>query len=382
MTLEQIKSMDIQEVRARVEEIAGEMRGDNADIEALNAELEALEARHNELKKAAESRAAAVKTVMNMSGQTIAQPSSTPSNAEIRNSAEYIEAYANYIKTGKAGECRALLTENAEDGMVPIPEFIEERIRTAWDREEILRRVSKSYYRGNLKIGFEITGDDAHVHAEGDMENLPPEEELTLGIVNLVPQTIKKWITVSDEVTDMAAREFLEYIYDELAYKIAKKAADNLVQLIATRGTASTATSVGVATVTAGVSANTIIAAEAQLSDEAFNNVVIMNKQTWAAFKSITTGDGYLLADPFDGLEVLFNDTLPAYSAASAGQVYAIVGSLETGARINYPAGEEIKFVFDELSLAEKDLVKIVGRRLAAMDIVAPGRFVNVKKPA
>ena len=128
--------------------------------------------------------------------------------------------------------------------------------------------------------------------------------------------------------------------------------------------------------------ANTIIAAEALLSDEAFNNVVIMNKQTWAAFKSITTGDGYLLADPFDGLEVLFNDTLPVYSAADAGDVYAIVGSLETGARINYPAGEEIKFVFDETSLAEKDLVKIVGRRLAAMDIVAPGRFVNIKKPA
>ena len=382
MTFEQIKNMDIQEVRARVEEIAGEMRGDTADIEALNTELEALEARHNELKKAAEGRAAAVKAVVNMSGTPVAQASTTTTNAEIRNSDAYIEAYANYIKTGKAGECRALLTENGEGGTVPIPEFIEERIRTAWDREEILRRVSKSYYRGNLKIGFEITGDDAHVHLEGDMENLPPEEELTLGIVNLVPQTIKKWITVSDEVLDMAAREFLEYIYDELAYKIAKKAADNLVQLIATRGTSSTATSVGVAAVTAGVAASTIIAAEALLSDEAFNNVVIMNKQTWAAFKSITTGDGYLLADPFDGLEVLFNDTLPAYSAATAGQVYAIVGSHETGARINYPAGEEIKFVFDETSLAEKDLVKIVGRRLAAMDIVAPGRFVNVKKPA
>lgn len=382
MTLEEIKTLDIQEVRSRTEEIAAEMRGDSADIEALNTELEALEARHNELKKAAESRAAAVKAVVGMTGKAVAQEEKKPGNAEIRNSEAYVNAYANYIKTGKAAECRALLTENAEDGTVPVPEFIEERIRTAWDNEPILARVSKSYYRGNLKIGFEITGDDAHVHAEGDMENLPPEEELTLGIVNLVPETIKKWITVSDEVMDMAAREFLDYIYDELAYKIAKKAADNLVQLIATRNTASTANSVGVAATTGAVAANTIITAEALLSDEAINPVVIMNKQTWAAFKGITTGDGYLLADPFDGLEVLFNNSLPAYSAATSGQTYAIVGSLETGARINYPAGEEIKFVFDETSLAEKDLVKIVGRRLAAMDIVAPGRFVNIKKPA
>lgn len=382
MTFDEIKNADIQEVRERTSAIAAEMRADGADFAALNAELEALEARHDELKQAAESRAAAARAVVGMTGTPVAQTTTVTTNAEVRNSDKYIEAYANYIKTGKAGECRALLTENAESGMVPIPDFIEERIRTAWNREEILRRVSKSYYRGNLKIGFEISGDDAYVHAEGDMDNLPPEEQLTLGIVTLVPETIKKWITVSSEVMDMAAREFLEYIYDELAYKIAKKAADKLVQLIATRGTASTATSVGVAEVTAGVSANTIIAAEALLSDEAFNNVVIMNKQTWAAFKSITTSDGYLLADPFDGLEVLFNDTLPVYSAASAGQVYAIVGSLETGARINYPAGEEIKFIFDETSLAEKDLVKIVGRRLAAMDIVAPGRFVNVKKPA
>lgn len=382
MTLEQIKSMDIQEVRARVEEIAGEMRGDNADIEALNTELEALEARHNELKKAAESRAAAVKAVVNMNGSPVVQERKTKSNEEIRNSPEYIEAYANYIRTGKDAECRSLLTENATGGTVPVPEFVESRIRTAWDNEPILSRVSKSYYRGNLKIGFEIDGDDAHVHEEGDMENLPPEEQLTLGIVTLVPETIKKWITVSDEVMDMAAREFLDYIYDELAYKIAKKAADNLVQLIATRGTANNATTVGVAAFTGGVAANTIIGAEALLSDEAINNVVIMNKQTWAAFKSITTGDGYLLADPFDGLEVLFNNSLPVYATAAAGATYAIVGSLETGAHINYPAGEEIKFIFDETSLAEKDLVKIVGRRLAGMDIVAPGRFVNVKKPA
>ena len=68
-----------------------------------------------------------------------------------------------------------------------------------------------------------------------------------------------------------------------------------------------------------------------------------MNKLTWADFKSITTGDGYPLQDPFAGLVVLFNNSLKAYSAAAEGEVYAIVGDLASGFRANFPNGEEIK---------------------------------------
>ena len=51
-------------------------------------------------------------------------------NLEIRQSAEYIDAYANYIKTGDATECRALLTENAS-GRVAVPELVEGIVKTA-----------------------------------------------------------------------------------------------------------------------------------------------------------------------------------------------------------------------------------------------------------
>lgn len=124
-----------------------------------------------------------------------------------------------------------------------------------------------------------------------------------------------------------------------------------------------------------------MVNAVANLSDEAVNNVAIMNKLTWADFKSITTGDGYPLQDPFAGLVVLFNNSLPAYSAASEDDVYAIVGDLGTGFRANFPNGEEIKIKVDDLSLAEADLVKFVGRKNVALEAVAPGRFTLITKP-
>ncbi len=299
---------------------------------------------------------------------------------EFRNSPEYIAAYAKAIK-GDSTDLRALLTENApEGGQVPIPTFAEERIRTAWETDEILNRVGKTYVKGNLKIGFEISGSDAVIHIEGT--DAPEEETLELGVVELIPQSIKKWITISDEVLDMKDEEFIDYIYDELGHKIAKAAADIVVAKIKALPQASTATTPAAAKITEAPSATTMVNAIANLSDEATNNVAIMNKLTWAAFKSITTGDGYPLADPFAGLVVLFNNSLKAYAVAAEGEVYAIVGDLATGFRANFPNGEEIRIKMDDLSLAEDDLVKFVGRKYVALEAVAPGRFTLIAKPA
>ena len=186
-----------------------------------------------------------------------------------------------------------------------------------------------------------------------------------------------QWITVSDESLDMKSEEFIDYIYDELGHRIAKAAADIVVAKIAALPQTSTATAPYAAKITLAPSATTMVNAVANLSDEATNNVAIMNKLTWADFKSITTGDGYPLQDPFAGLVVLFNNSLKAYSAASEGEVYAIVGDLASGFRANFPNGEEIKIKMDDLSLAESDLVKIVGRMYVGMDVVAPNAFAQ-----
>lgn len=356
-----------------------EIEAREKELNAIAEERKALEARKAEIE--AEERAAQKYEQNPAAGKEIDVENRKEQKMEIkelRNTPEYIDAFAQAIK-GDDSALRSILTENATNGQVPIPEFAEERIRTAWETDEILNRVGKTYVKGNLKIGFEISGSDAVIHLEGD--EAPDEEELTLGIVTLIPQSIKKWITVSDESLDMKSEEFIDYIYDELGHRIAKAAADIVVTKIAALPQTSTATAPYAAKITLAPSATTMVNAVANLSDEATNNVAIMNKLTWADFKSITTGDGYPLQDPFAGLVVLFNNSLKAYSAAAEGEVYAIVGDLASGFRANFPNGEEIKIKMDDLSLTEDDLVKFVGRKYVALEAVAPGRFTLIAKP-
>lgn len=296
---------------------------------------------------------------------------------EIRNTNEYINAYAEYIKSGDNAECRALLSENATGGTVPVPEIVYDIVKTAWEREGIMSRVKKAYLKGNIKVGFELSSDGAVVHTEGQAVN---EENLVLGVVEIPSKSIKKWVSISDEALDLSGEAFLRYIYDELTYQIAKKAADELVALIKAAGTASTTTAVAVPAIkVTTVGMDTVAQAIAQLSDDAANPVVMMNKLTWAEFKKVQYANGYG-ADPFEGLPVEFNNTITAYSAATTGVPYVIVGDLEQGALANFPNGEDIQFKFDENTLATSDLVRVIGRQFVGLGVVAPNAFCKVTK--
>lgn len=294
---------------------------------------------------------------------------------EIRNTPEYINAYAEYVKTGDDHEVRSLLTENAS-GTVAVPELVYDIVKTAWEKEGIMSLVRKSYLKGNLKVGFEASAGDAAVHTEGAAA--PSEEALVLGTVELVPVSIKKWISVSDEALDMRGEEFLRYIYDELAYRIAKKAADTLIAKIEACGTTNGTNSVAVPKIASTqITLGLIASAIGQLSDEAANPVIMMNKATWSAFKAVQAAGNYGY-DPFEGLPVVFNNSITAFSAATTGVTYAIVGDLGQGAIANFPNGSEITMKYDDLSLAEKDLVKIVGRQYVGLGIVGPYSFVKI----
>ena len=380
MQIEEIKNISAEECEARIAEIKNEMNDENADIEALSAEVDAIEERKNALIKEEESRKAlADKVAKDVTAPIIEERKEDKKmeNIEIRNTAEYIDAFAEYIKSGKDNECRALLTENVS-GSVPVPEFVYDIVKTAWEREGIMSRVKKAYIAGNLKVGFEVSSDGAVVHTEGDGE--VDEENLVLGVVELVPASIKKWISVSDEVVDLRGEAFLRYVYDELAYQIAKKAADALVNLIVTAPASTSPTAIGVSTIdVASISADTIAQAMGKLSDEANNPVIIMNKATWSAFKAVQYANGYGV-DVFEGLTVLFNNTLPAFATASDDDVFAIVGDLEQGALANFPNGDGISFKYDDRTLMTSDLVRILGRQYVGLGIVAPGAFVNLVK--
>ena len=300
---------------------------------------------------------------------------------EIRNSKEYIDAFANYIKTGDDKECRALLTEIANnDGTgVPVPELVEDRVRAAWNKNGIMSRVRKSYIKGVLKVGFEASATGADYHTEG-AEEAPGEETLVLGITTLVPGSIKKWITISDEAMDLSSEAFLDYIYDEITYQIAKCAADNLIAGITAAATTNSTTHVGVAEVqVSSIAIDSIAQAISLLSDSATDPVVVINKGSYGTFKALQYATGYG-ADPFEGLPVEYSaeSTLVAAPSASPGDCVAIVGDFGNGAQANFPNGDEIKITYDNISQANSDMVRITGREYVGLGLVADKAFCRV----
>ena len=381
MTREEIMLMDIEQIEARSAELASEVEiaATNEAMDAIQDELNAIEERKAQIKLEIEQRKLDISAVIHGQGDVVEEVKDERkvTTMEVRNTPEYVNAYAEYIKSGKDTECRALLTENVS-GTVPVPEFVYDIVKTAWEKEGIMALVRKSYLRGNLKVGFEISGTDAAVHTEGAAA--VSEETLVLGTVNLVPESIKKWISISDEVYDLRGEAFLAYIYDELAYRIAKKAADELIGKIEACGTVSTTTCPGVPKLTAtSASLGTVAGAMALLSDEAANPAVIMNKATWGTFKALQAAGNYGY-DPFEGLPVLFNNTITAYAAATTGVTYAIVGDLGHGALANFPNGEGIDFKFDDMTEMTKDLIRVLGRQYVGLGVVAPDAFVKITK--
>lgn len=381
----ELKDMTIEELEARGIELQEsidsletleEVEARKVEMDAVQAELEnrkALEAEKAELRQAIADKEVKVETIEKIEKEE----RTLPTMEEIRNSKEYINAYADYIKTGSDAECRALLSENATNGTIAVPEMVYDIVKTAWERDGITARVRKAYIKGNLKVGFEISATGATKHAEGVAVD---EETLVLGTVELVPASIKKWISISDEALDLRGEAFLRYIYDELTYRIAKKAADEIIVAIEACGTVSTTTCPSVPKIVAtAASLGLVASAISQLSDEAANPVIMMNKATWAKFKAAQYSASFA-ADPFEGLDVVFNNTIKSIDAASSGDTWMIVGDLDHGALMNLPNGEEIGFKFDDMTLATSDLVRVIGRMFVAEGVVAPDAFVKVTK--
>lgn len=377
------KNMTIEQLESRKKEIVGLMDNDGANLDELEAEVREINA---ELEKRSAEAAKKEEIRKAIANDSISAPvvkefkeekREMKTNEEIRKSPEYVDAYARYLVTENDAECRSLLTTNVS-GNVPVPEIVDSIIRTAWDESDILSRVKKTNIKGNLKVAFELSADGAYVHTEGT--TAPTEESLTFGIVEMVPANIKKWIRISDEAIAMGGQTLIEYIYKELMKRIIEKLEALVIADIAGAVTSATSSAASVSAITEAPSLVTVADAYAQLCDEAKNPVIIMNRATYASFIAAQAAGNFAF-DPFRGLPVLFSSALTAYDSASTNGVYMIVGDLE-GEQVNYPEGEGIIIKYDDVTEAEKDMVKIVGRQYAAHALTACKRFTVVKKPA
>ena len=383
-----IKEMTLEDVEKRISELDSLVEtAENAEsVDEMTEELRSLNERKAELTALEERKANAKALEENRADDTVQvveqrkDEKTMKTIEEYRNSKEYIDAYAEYIKTGEDSELRALLTTNVGDaGEVAVPDLVYDTIKTDWLKSGVMALVKKISVAGNMKVQFELSAGDAVIHNEGS--GAVSEESLTLGIVTLIPESIKKWISVSDEVLDMKGAAFLQYIYSELTYKIASKCESVLIDKIAALSTSASETAPCAKKVKAGAALGTIATALGELNAEATKPVIVMHPATKAAFKAAVYA-GNFNADPFEGLDVILTNALPAISAASENDVYAIVGDFGYGALANFPNGDAISIKLDDKTEMTKDLVRILGREYVAVAPVANRAFVNITKPA
>ena len=381
-----LENMTLADVEARLAEIESELETRSGEeLDALKAEVVSLQERKTFLVDLEERQANAKALEENRADDkvTVVEERKEEKKMELkeyRNSEEYINAFAEYIKTGNDEEVRALLTTNVGDaGEIAVPDFVYDIIKTDWTRSGIMSLVKKISVQGNMKVQFELTAGDAVIHNEGS--GAVSEESLTLGVVTLVPESIKKWISISDEALDMRGQAFLEYIYDELTYRIALKAEKVLLDKIAALSTSASENAVNAKKVKAGAAVGTIALALGELNAEATNPVIVMNPATKAAYINAALNAHYAV-DPFQGLQVILTNALPALGSASENDVYAIVGDFGYGALANFPNGEQIQIKVDDKTDMAKDLVKILGREYVAVEPIACRAFVNITAPA
>lgn len=379
MNLEEIKKLTGEQIEERLAQIKTEIdNADSAKLDELNKEIEALETRKAEIEL--ETRRASMKAVAGGAGKVIGKPEEKEQRTleSVRASQEYLDAYVNMIKTGSDKECRALMTDLVSGGSVPVPTVIDDFINTAWERANLTSRVRTTTIKGTAKYPFEYSATGASVHTEG--AEAPSEEQLVLGTVSVEPAMLKKWITITDEVLALKGQAFLDYIYDEIEFRILQLADATIVSKIKAAPAAATQTAAGVRQITVPFDFATIFAAEAELVAEANNVVAIMNKKTYfnkfMALKDLSDRPIYNIVSDngrptyfINGVEVLFDNTL--------AQDEIIVGDLR-GVIMNLPDDRNVSFVTDPYSLAEEDKVKIVGKLYAGIEVIRDGFFVVV----
>lgn len=367
----EIKDMTMQEIEERSAELATAMTSESVDVEAIEKEVEALETRKAEILEQVETRKKEIADVMQSA--KVAEKfekeevRNLMTNKEIRNSQEYINAYAEGLKSGDFRECRTLLTENVENGKVAVPDFVDEIIHTAWEDSQLLSLVRKVYgVKGGFKVNYEIDGDDAIVHEEGGAAITP--ETLNLGIVTIYQASIKKVLPISDEVYQLRGEAFIRYIYDELAYRIVKKAEDTLITKIINAGTTFTTKMVFSDNHVAD-----LIIATGSLSSRANDLTAVMRRSIWAEIKAAALKLNYAL-DPFAGMRVVFNESM---------NNNVLLGDFNIGALAIFPGeSEEIQYKFDDLTRKNEDVIEVFGRLMVGLGVVSPKSFVLIHDSA
>lgn len=373
---------------ASIDEEGADLDEIDKEIRAINEEIERRRAAEADRKSADQKRAELRKLVAGGAGN-VREPfgrneeRKSKTIKELRSSAEYVDAWVEDIKRKDANytETRKLLTENAQnpgenDGIVPVPTYVEEEIQAIFENNRILNRIHKTYIRGNVDVPFEVSATDAQKHVEGG--EAVAEEQLILGNVSLImDHSIKKWISFSKSVLKLKGEAFMRYLMDEFRNKIESGLLGEVIDAIVDAPETSTTSAIGVPNHEVSViTLDTVVQALALITADDAKPTLSMNRGTYAAMRSAQMNANYAV-DPFEGLEIDYTAKLPSIADAEDGDTIMIVGDLYA-VQANLPDGNEVEFVIDPYTQKKKNIVEILGELMATVKVTQPGKIVRV----
>ena len=381
------------------EELLNDVEELTKEAESIDEEIKDLEEQRSTF-KAQEER---MSLSANLTKTKIEERKNQMEINDVLNTKEYEQLYADMIR-GRVDEkeVRSFLQKRTDPdpGLstatdnIPIPVLMQGFVETAWYQYgKFSRIVGESFEPAIIKIPVESAASGAAWHTESG--DAPSEEYITLSQILLQPKTLKKWISLTTELMAMSPADFLQYVADELVYRIILALDEAIINrtdlngegVIGIVGNANTET------LSAALDFNVINEAVSELVT--FEDLVIaMNPKTFFKnFMGLTDQVGnpifrvvhdnenraqYYLS----GYRVEFTQALPAYEDADPGDAYAVVGNFRRGYRLNYPQGRNVITLVDPYSKAPEDLVRMIGRLYVAGNVVKPKHFVELKVPA
>lgn len=218
MTLEEIKVLDADGINERKAAISAEMNVEGADLDALTAEVDALEARSNELKEAAEKRAALATKVIasnNIVKEKIVEDKKVEENRTFApDTVEYRDAYLkNLMGKDISVEERGALTSAAD----VIPTELVNQIYGKLEENPVYAELNVTRFPGYVQIPYAKTVNEASWTAMGTASTDSADEvdSISLSMYKLI-----KTVEITADIQAASIPAFQSWLVDTLARKM------------------------------------------------------------------------------------------------------------------------------------------------------------------
>lgn len=218
MTFEEIKALDADGIKERRTAITEEMNAENADLDALTAEVDMLEARTQELKEAAEKRAALAAKVVERNDvvkESIVEDKIVEGKRTFApDTVEYRDAYLkNLMGKDLTVEERGALTSAAD----VIPTELVNQIYGKLEENPLYAELNIMRFPGYVQIPFAKTVNEASWKAIGAAST---DSEDEVDSISLSMYKLIKTIEITADIAAASIPAFQSWLVNTLSRKM------------------------------------------------------------------------------------------------------------------------------------------------------------------